>query len=126
MMRVSIADVLRFTQSDCDFMRAFTHIKPYNAKDTLDPIAITACIIANATNLGINKISDSSDLNYQRMISQMRNFIRLETLQDANDLVSNAIAKLPIFQYWNIHHDHIHGSVDGQKFETRLHSFIAR
>ena len=60
------------------------------------------------------------------MYTQSKNFIRLETLKEANDLVSNAIANLPIFKYWNIHDDYIHGSVDGQKYETRLHSFIAR
>jgi TnpA family transposase len=31
-----------------------------------------------------------------------------------------------LFKHWNIHDDYIHGSVDGQKFETRLNSFIAR
>lgn len=52
--------------------------------------------------------------------------MRLETLRDANDTITNAIADLSIFKYWNIHDDYIHGSVDGQKFETRLNSFIAR
>ena len=124
--QVSIVEVLQFAQKHCHFMSAFTHIKPYDAKDTLDPIAIMACIIANATNLGIYKMAQSSDLPYQRMLTQMKNFMRIETLHDANDLIVNAISDLPIFRYWNIHDDDLHGSVDGQKFETRLHSFIAR
>lgn len=124
--QISIANVLQFAQKHCNFMSAFTHIKPYDAKDSLDPIAMMACIIANATNLGIYKMAQSSDLDYQRMYTQMKNFMRLETLQDANDAITNAIADLSIFKYWNIHDDHIHGSVDGQKFETRLNSFIAR
>ncbi|MBS0358681.1 MAG: Tn3 family transposase, partial [Proteobacteria bacterium] len=124
--QTSISNVLKFGQKNCNFMSAFTHIKSYDAKDTLDPIALMACIIANATNLGIYKMADSSDLTYHRMYTQMKNFMRLETLRDANDLIINAIADLPIFKYWNIHDNYIHGSVDGQKFETRLHSFIAR
>lgn len=124
--QISIAEALQFAQKDCDFMSTFTHIKPYDAKDTLDPMAIMACIIANATNLGIYKMAESCDLSYQRMYTQSKNFIRLETLKEANDTVTNAIANLPIFKYWNIHDDYIHGSVDGQKYETRLHSFIAR
>lgn len=107
-------------------MGVFTHIKPYEAKDILDPIAMMACIIANATNLGIYKMAESSDLSYQRMYTQSKNFMRLETLLDANDAITNAIADSPIFKYWNIHDDYIHGSVDGQKYETRLNSFIAR
>ena len=102
------------------------HIKPYDAKDTLDPIAMMACIIANATNLGIHKMAESSDLSYQRMYTQSKNFMRLETLRDANDAITNAIADLSIFKYWDIHDDYMHGSVDDQKYETRLNSFIAR
>jgi len=124
--QVSIADVLQFAQRHCDFMSSFTHIKPYDAKDTLDHTGVMACIIANATNLGIYKMAESSDLDYHRMYSQMKNFLRIETLKEANDKVANAIADLPIFRYWDIHDDYIHGSVDGQKFETRLHTFIAR
>lgn len=71
-------------------------------------------------------MAESSDLSYQRMYTQSKNFMRLETLRDANDAITNAIADLPIFKYWNIHDDYIHGSVDGQKYETRLNSFIAR
>jgi len=124
--QVGISEVLQFAQSQCDFMKAFTHIKPYNAKDTLDVSSIKACIIANATNLGIHKMAENSDLDYHRMHTQMKNFLRLETLHDANDIITNAIASLPIFKHWNIRGDYIHGSVDGQKFETKLHSFIAR
>lgn len=124
--QISIAEIIQFAQKNCNFMSAFTHIKPYDAKDKLDSVAIMACIIANATNLGIYKMAQSSDLAYQRMYTQMKNFMRLETLRDANDLITNAIANLPIFKYWNIHDDYIHGSVDGQKHETRLHAFMAR
>jgi TnpA family transposase len=124
--QIGIANVLQFAQKDCNFMSTFTHIKPYDSKDILDPISIMACIIANATNLGVYKMAQSSNLAYHRMHTQMKNFMRLETLRDANDVITNAIADLPIFKYWNIHDDYIHGSVDGQKFETRLNSFIAR
>jgi hypothetical protein len=74
----------------------------------------------------VEQLLDQSDLSYQRMQSQLKNFIRIETLREANDIIRNVIAKLSIFKYWNIHNNRIHGSVDGQKFETRLHSFIAR
>lgn len=56
--QISIAEVIQFVQQHCRFMDAFTHIKPYDAKDKLDPMVIMACIIANATNLGIYKMAD--------------------------------------------------------------------
>lgn len=126
MALVNIPAVLRYTQQHCDFMSAFAHIKPYEAKDKLDPIAMMACIIANATNLGIYKMAQSCDLSYQRLYTQSKNFLRLETLKDASDTIINKIANLQIFKYWHIHDDYLFGSVDGQKYETRLHSFIAR
>ena len=43
----------------------------------------------------------------------------------ANDLVSNAVAELPIFGHYDIG-ESIHSSSDGQKFETRIHTINAR
>jgi hypothetical protein len=46
--------------------------------------------------------------------------LRPETLNDANDVINNAVAKQPIFKHYNIQQDLIHASADGQKFESRL------
>jgi len=124
--RIRIADLLHFVDRDNNFMQAFTHIKPHHAKGERDITAIIACLIANGTNLGVYKMADNCDLNYDRMQGQLRNYIRPETLREANDIVSNAIADLPIFKYWDIHEEKLHASVDGQKFGTRLHTFMAR
>jgi TnpA family transposase len=53
------------------------------------------------------------------------NFIRLETLREANDRVSNSIAELPIFRYYDID-EALHSSSDGQKFETGIPTINAR
>ena len=107
-------------------MKYFTHFKPHRAKSEQDITAIIACLVANGTNLGIYKMADNSNLDYGRMLTQMKNFIRPETLRDVNDALSNAIAELPIFKHWDIHEERLYGSVDGQKFGTRLHTFMAR
>jgi TnpA family transposase len=124
--RIRIADLLHFVDRENHFMQAFTHIKPHHAKGDRDITAIIACLIANGTNLGVYKMAGNCDLNYDRMQGQLKNYIRPETLQEANDIVSNAIADLPIFKYWDIHAERLHASVDGQKFGTRLHTFMAR
>ena len=124
--RISIADVLRFADKDHHFMQAFTHIKPHGAKSEQDSVAIIACLIANGTNLGVYKMAENSNLDYNRMLRQSKNFIYPETLRKANDILSNAIAELPIFSHWDIHEERLYGSVDGQKFGTRLHTFMAR
>lgn len=46
-------------------------------------------------------------------------------MHESNDRVSNAIAKLPIFRYYDID-DTIHSSSDGQRFETQFSTIRAR
>ena len=50
----------------------------------------------------------------------------METLNQANDALSNDIAKLEILQHYNIQEGVLHASADGQKFESRLHTFKTR
>ena len=87
-------------------MNEFTHIKPHYQKSQLDEMAIYACLLANGTNLGIIKMSNLCDLNFKCLQTAEKNYIRLSTLRAANDVVSNAIAKLPIFRHWNLHPDY--------------------
>ena len=50
---------------------------------------------------------------------------RLETLKEANDRVSNATHKLPLFRHYDID-EVLHSSSDGQKFETRTDTINSR
>jgi len=95
------------------------------AKQEADLRIIVACLIAWGTNLGLGRMGESSDLGYATLSSMSNNFIRLETLQEANDEVSNATAELPIFHHYDID-DTVHSSSDGQKFETQIHTVNAR
>lgn len=70
-------------------------------------------------------VRDNESMNHSTLISTSDNFIRLETLKEANDRVSNATAKLPIFQHYNID-EIIHSSSDGRKAETGIHTINAR
>jgi hypothetical protein len=49
------------------------------------------------TNMGIRKMAEVSSLSYLSLLTTARNYLRLETLRAANDAISNAIAKLPVF-----------------------------
>lgn len=48
------------------------------------------------------------------------NYIRPESLQNANDMINNVVAALPIFRHYHAQEDVLHGGTDGQKFETHL------
>lgn len=82
--------------------------------------------IANGTNYGLYRMAHISDRSYEELRSTQANYLRMETLNQANDAVSNAIANLEIFQHYNIQEGVLHASADGQKFESRLHTFKTR
>ena len=90
-----------------------------------DDLVITACLVAWGTNMGLGRMGEISDISYHTLATTSDNFIRLETLKEANDRVSNAIAELPIFRHYDIG-ETVHSSSDGQKFETRIHTINAR
>jgi len=125
LQQVEISSVLYFVNEKCRFMDVFQHILSRYAKQEADDITIAACIIAWGTNMGLSRMGEVSDIQYHKLSNTSDNFIRLENLSKANDRVCNAIAKLPIFQYYNIG-ETIHSSSDGQKFETRIHTINAR
>ncbi len=123
--QVSIGSVLDFVNQQCGFMDAFEHVLGRYVKTRVDERAISACLTAWGTNTGLGRMGQISDIGYNRLASTSDNFIRLETLREANDLVTNAFAELPIFHEYDIG-GIIHSSSDGQKFETGLSTINAR
>ncbi len=121
----NIGDVLLHNHNYCSFLDVFTHILPRFQKNDLDSQTLIACIVAFGSYLGLGKMSHISDISYHALAGTANSFIRLETLRQANDIISNAIAKLPIYKYWKIN-DMLHASDDGSKMETQIHTFNAR
>jgi hypothetical protein len=71
-------------------------------------------------------MGEISDVDVQDLQTTYRNFFRLETLKEANDLIANATAKLSIFRHYDIETDVLHSSSDGQRFETQRNTINAR
>ena len=67
-----------------------------------------------------------SDLDTQALVSTVHDLFRLETLRPVNDFVTNGMAKLPIFNYYNLEEEIIHASIDGQKIDTQVDTFNSR
>ena len=123
---VSISQVLHFANQNTRFIQQFTHIKPHKAKSQLDELCIFANLIGKGTNLGSAKMAELCDLPQNELATSDQNFIRLATLRNANDVISNAIAALPIFRHWNFSADLLHASLDGQKFITEFDTLLSR
>lgn len=122
---MEIGNVLHYVNQHCQFLEAFKHVLDRYAKQKRDNQVLIACLIAWGTNMGLGRMGEISDISYSTLTTTSDNFIRLETLKEANDRVSNAIAKLPIFRHYDID-EIIHSSSDGQKFETRIPTINSR
>lgn len=123
--QVNLSSVLSFVNHYCHFMKCFEHVLGRYRKQLADDRTISACLIAWGTNMGLGRMGQISDINFETLTSTSQNFVRLETLKAANACISNAIAAVPIFGQYNIG-GVVHSSSDGQKFETALPTFQAR
>jgi TnpA family transposase len=123
--QVDISSVVHFVHERCRFLEAFGHILGRYVKREADDRALVACLLAWGTNLGLGKMGDVSDIGYPTLAAISENVLRPETLKEANDRVSNAIAELPIFRQYDLG-GLLHSSSDGQKFETRIPTINAR
>jgi TnpA family transposase len=123
--QVDMRSILYFVNQQCNFLDNFEHILGRYANQKANDYTLIPCLIAWGTNMGLYRMGEVSDIDFSKLVTTSANFIRLETLKDANDCISNATSQLPIFPYFNID-DFIHSSSDGQKYETQIHTLQSR
>ncbi len=120
-----IADLLWFVAANTGFLSSFTHVLDRYVKQEPDSSEFLACIVGMGTNMGLGRMAEVSGLSHSAMMTTARNYLRLETLQAANDAITNAIAQEPVFHLYDIQ-DVIHSSSDGQRMETQINTINAR
>ena len=124
--QVGIIELMRVVNQETNFFDEFTHFQSKYQRTHPSLNDILACILGNGTNFGLYKIANISDRSFNELRATQANYLRLETLKAANDAISNKTASLPIFEYYQIDDRGQHGSIDGQKFECRFSSLMAR
>lgn len=123
---INITDVLRYVDQETGFLDNFEHVLPVQSKGRANVNDLLAVIIGNGTNYGLYGMANISDRAYDQLKGIQANYLRPETLNNANDVINNSVARLAIFKHYNIQEDLIHASADGQKFESRLETFKTR
>ena len=123
---IGIASLLSYVHRKTGFLDGFSHVLDRYVKGTKDKKTLLACIVALGTNMSLGRMGEISDMDVQDLQTTYRNFFRLETLKEANDLIANATAKLSIFRHYDIETDVLHSSSDGQRFETQRNTINAR
>ncbi len=111
---------------ECRFLAALKPLQPRYAKQVADEDSLTAVIVAQAMNHGNLLMSRTSDIPYHVLEATYQQYLRLQTLQAANDRISNAIAGLPIFAHYSFDLETLYGAVDGQKFGVERLTVKAR
>lgn len=94
--QVHVADLLRFVEQETQFLYAFEHVRNHQTANPSMHNDLIASIIANGTNFGLYRMAHISDRSYEQLRQTQANYIRLETFNHANDIISNAVTKLPI------------------------------
>ncbi|PQQ22049.1 Tn3 family transposase [Photorhabdus hindustanensis] len=117
--KIEIANIVMFIGEHIGMWSGFTHIKDrYIKRKKPLPLIITGCLLSEAFGFGVLKMADMSDLDFNPLRSTREDFIRVDTLCSANDIVSNHIHLLPIFRQWDLMDNKILADADGQKFST--------
>lgn len=123
--RIDIDQLLLHVDRRTHFMSAFEHVMGRYQRSRGHKPLLIAGLMAFATNMGLGRMSEISNFTRDQLSTATANFIRLETLREANDRLADATAKLPIFRYFDIG-DTVHSSSDGQKFETEVPTVNSR
>ncbi|PHM69990.1 Tn3 family transposase [Xenorhabdus kozodoii] len=117
--KAEIANIVMFIGELTDLWRGFTHLKDrYTKRKKPLSLAINACLLSEAFGFGALKMADMSDLELNQLRAIREDFIRVDTLCAANEIVSNHIHSLAIFKQWNLMDDKVLADADGQKFAT--------
>lgn len=111
-----VVDVFRFVNQACGFLSALTPLQPRYAKKVADEDELTAVVMARAMGFGTFGLAQACDIAYHVLEATDRQHIRLATLRDSCDRISNFIAGLPIFPLYALDPEILYGAVDGQKF----------
>jgi len=122
---VAIADLLWFVAGNTGFLGAYSHVLDRYVKHEPDLREVLACIVAMGTNMGLWKMAEVSGLGLTSIMTTARNYLRLETVRAANDIITNSTAKLPAFHLYDIQNT-LHSSSDGQRMETQIDTVNAR
>lgn len=122
----SIIEIMHFVNEATNFTEAFTHLRTRYVKQSQDDSYLIATILANGLNFGTYQMSQTCDVDGDTLERYEKNYLRVETLKEANDRIVNKIGKLGIYKEWHLLVDKLLGSADGSKYESKYHTIQSR
>ena len=125
--KIEIADLLKFIGDLTQLWNGFTHIKHrYIKRQKPNTLAVSACILFEAFGLSVQEMAEICDININILRATHEDFIRVETLLETNDIISNYVYSLPIFKAWNLLDGELLADADGKKHPTNNSTIQSR
>lgn len=121
-----IIDIMNYVNRKTGYLGVFENMTTRKKNPEAHTGDLIACIFGNGANYGLHRIAAVSDRSIGVLRAVNDSYIRPEMTHAANDVISNAIASLPIFKYYTINEKAPFGSIDGQKHGCRINTFKAR
>jgi len=120
-----ISSVIAIVARETGFYDRIRHMK-FRQKDENFSGKFISCLIANATRLGVHKMADLCPYSYDELKNFESSYLRVDSLENAADCISDEISKLEIFKHYNFRSGVVHGSIDGQKYGSRRNTVRTR
>jgi TnpA family transposase len=102
MPRVDLPELMLEVQQWTDFAGEFTHVSEGRTRVENLPLSICATLLAEACNIGLEPLThrDYPPLTRSRLAWVQQNYIRTETLTQANARLVDYHARLPLAKAW--------------------------
>jgi TnpA family transposase len=102
MPRVDLPELMLEVQQWTDFAGEFTHVSEGRTRVDDLPLSICAALLAEACNIGLEPLThrDYPPLTRSRLAWVQQNYIRAETLTQANARLVDYHTKLPLAKAW--------------------------
>ena len=123
---LSIIEVMDFVNKRTKYLKEFDNISPKRKGFIASDEDLVACIFGNGANYGLYNMSKASDRDIGVLRNVNESYLRTDTLKRANDVVANAISRLPIYRHYTINEGALFASMDGQKHNCRTNTWKAR
>lgn len=125
--QIDALDLLKLMGDILNLWSYFKPFKDYYIKHRVpEPLLLIGCILAEALGFGIKVMSRMSNVSFNQLQTIDENFLYVENLRHANDVVSNYIHRQPISRVWDLLANEIVGDADGQKYQAKYDTLQSR
>jgi hypothetical protein len=74
--QIGIGDIMHFVNTQCGFLKVFTHILSKDVRSQPDECSIMASMLAQGLNIGLFRMAEISDMTYAELVGGTQGNVR--------------------------------------------------